>query len=96
MSLWQVKEWTGVSVDCFVNYLRLPDAGDETLKAESALEPIDDVRLQERASVVQPGETSDFAMPRELNGLQKLDAYQVSLADSIIARHWLTSLTGIA
>ena len=30
VGLWEIESWTGVRVDCFVNFLSLPDSGDET------------------------------------------------------------------
>lgn len=85
VALWQIKEWTGVCVDCFVNYLRLPDARDETQEGESAIRPVEDVRLEERADVVRSDEKIALKVPKELDGLQKMDAYQVSHAASSVS-----------
>ncbi|KAK2029025.1 amino acid adenylation domain-containing protein [Colletotrichum zoysiae] len=41
VGLWEVKDWTGVEIDCFVNFLHLDDESIETLQQGTvAFEPI--------------------------------------------------------
>lgn len=79
-SLWEIHQWTGVKVDTFVNYLKLPDtepdeqdgvAGDRV-----TLEELSSKRKQERSIVVEP-EGGKFGVPKELEGLTAMAAYQV-------------------
>ena len=81
VGLWEVFEWTGIKVDTFVNFLKLPEASNvenaSEQEGEVQLVVVDDGRLQERHRVVE-AETSDFKVPAELQGLQGMDAYQVS------------------
>ncbi|GKT52342.1 nonribosomal peptide synthetase 2 [Colletotrichum spaethianum] len=43
--LWEIKDWTGVEINCFVNFLHLDDESTETLKhGDIALEPVSDAR----------------------------------------------------
>ncbi|KAK1985595.1 amino acid adenylation domain-containing protein [Colletotrichum cereale] len=49
VGLWEVKDWTGVEIDCFVNFLHLDDDSTETLQhGDIALEPIFDAHDVER------------------------------------------------
>jgi len=29
VGLWEIEEWTGVKIDCFINFLKLPDAAED-------------------------------------------------------------------
>jgi len=88
VGLWEIAAWTGVKVDTFVNFLRLPEADDsesESEKAQSSggnesnrLEAIDDERLAARSHVVDPqtdqDQTASFQIPKELSPMK--DQYQ--------------------
>ena len=82
VGLWEIAEWTGVKVDTFVNFLKLPgrsgnddrDAGAE--EGNVVIRELDGRRLQERHQVVEASDKS-FDLPQELRNLKGLDAYQV-------------------
>ncbi|KAK1967425.1 amino acid adenylation domain-containing protein [Colletotrichum sublineola] len=49
VGLWEVKDWTGVEIDCFVNFLHLDDESGGVLKHEDVcFEPISDTHDVER------------------------------------------------
>jgi aryl carrier-like protein len=77
VGLWEIAAWTGVKVDTFVNFLRLPDSAEESDNkhdsgdnAANRLEAIDDERFATRSQIVEPknnGNSSvDFQVPKEL------------------------------
>jgi amino acid adenylation domain-containing protein len=82
VGLWEIAAWTGVKVDTFVNFLRLPDAAEENENEHKngqdevvRLEAIDDERLAARSQLINPknnGETQsvDFQVPKELSPLK--------------------------
>ena len=83
VGLWEIEAWTGVTVDTFVNFLRLPDSADEnenenenehnSVQNQQAirLEEIDDERLAARSQLINPSndgsESVDFQVPKELS-----------------------------
>ena len=83
VGLWEIVEWTGIRVDTFVNFLKLPD-GNEMEDKEDAhgkhnvnIEEASDRRIAARSQVVRPP-AGTFEMPTELNEMKVADAYQVS------------------
>ncbi|KAK6395688.1 hypothetical protein LTR65_010708 [Meristemomyces frigidus] len=91
VGLWEIAEWTGVKVDAFVNFLKLP----EQRGAEEEEEEEDDASARQPAMVLremgerkttaysrvtEPEETSDeFVLPRALREMRGGDAYPVSV-----------------
>ncbi|KAK6429909.1 hypothetical protein LTR95_013945, partial [Oleoguttula sp. CCFEE 5521] len=79
VALWEIEQWTGVTVDCFVNFLKLPDtevsvesnAGIKISNANSA-------RLGERAEVISRSEADSFRLPEPLQSLPEMSAYKHS------------------
>jgi hypothetical protein len=78
VGLWEIAAWTGVKVDTFVNFLRLPQAAEnenenDRIGGENAvvrLEAIDDERLAVRSHIADPtnndeDETVGFQIPKE-------------------------------
>ncbi|EFQ31398.1 amino acid adenylation domain-containing protein [Colletotrichum graminicola] len=48
VGLWEVKDWTGVEIDCFVNFLHFDNESTETLQhGDIAFEPISEARVVE-------------------------------------------------
>ncbi|KAK3699962.1 hypothetical protein LTR37_016206 [Vermiconidia calcicola] len=88
VALWEVVEWTGVQVDTFVNFLKLPDSPNEQEDGGNRSEqdggvlihPVDGLRLQERQRVAEAPQNSTEKMLPELEDLRGsvVDAYQVS------------------
>jgi aryl carrier-like protein/NRPS condensation-like uncharacterized protein len=76
--LWQIKEWTGVQIDTFVNFLTLPaedrNSPEDTLKIEEVKDDISQAR--ENVSSTNP---ALFVAPKELRDNPVRDAYLVSL-----------------
>jgi aryl carrier-like protein len=79
VGLWEVERWTGVKVDTFVNFLKLPgtDADDAERQREVQIKAVDGARIEERSRVVEPGEGGELELPRELEGMKGADAYEV-------------------
>ncbi|KAK6441335.1 NRPS protein [Oleoguttula sp. CCFEE 5521] len=80
VALWEIEKWTAVTVDCFVNFLKLPDAeedssGDVDIKLEEA----NDGRLEQRAGLISRPGSDRFTMPAQLQGLPGMRAYKVRL-----------------
>jgi aryl carrier-like protein len=82
VGLWEIAEWTGVKVDTFVNYLKLPGRGDEFRR---------DVRGSDKTTErneVAVGVIPDliFEVPMELRDNVVRDAYLVSYSIPSMAR----------
>ena len=80
VGLWEVEQWTGVKVDTFVNFLKLPEVDDDKVEGRERvlITPLDDKRQEARSRVVEPGDGEKFEVPRGLEGMKGVDAYQVS------------------
>jgi hypothetical protein len=80
VGLWEVEQWTGVRIDTFVNFLKLPgvDNEDAGRQCEVHIKAVDDGRREDRSRVVEPGDGGGFVMPRALEGMKGVDASQVS------------------
>lgn len=76
VSLWEVREWTNVKVDCFVNFLKLPTL-EETCDDEVEFEPVTNWG-EESAKVVEI-DGSTVTLPEELLERRVDGAYLVSL-----------------
>ncbi|EME41700.1 non-ribosomal peptide synthetase-like protein [Dothistroma septosporum NZE10] len=80
-SLEEIRHWTGVTVDSFVNFLHLPDAGDEELdkaKSDSTIIQLDDEWSSEVSRIVEPRSPSG-CLPETLRDFVVSDAYQHSV-----------------
>lgn len=77
-SLCDVDRWTGVKIDSFVNFLKLPDAEDHELEvAGVSIEEMDPRRTEKRKEVVEPSD-EPLIEPKELRNNVARDAYMVS------------------
>ncbi|TKA79010.1 hypothetical protein B0A49_02271 [Cryomyces minteri] len=82
--LWEIEQWTGVKVDSFVNFLKLPDT--TTLSSDDFSHPEHDVRIEEyngkrqeeRARTVD-GETDGYVDLEELRNNKVRDSYLFSI-----------------
>lgn len=84
VGLWEIAAWTGVKVDTFVNFLKLPEqSGEDEVTAEPQsgvmLREMDDRRTTTYSRVSEPND-GEFVMPKELQDMGVVDAYQVSIA----------------
>lgn len=79
-SLREIAEWTGVKVDTFVNFLKLPERSNEDDGDERSvkIEEVNDGRLRARRKVIEAERSSSFQPPSELKDMQVVAAYQVS------------------
>ncbi|KAL1311274.1 hypothetical protein AAFC00_001462 [Neodothiora populina] len=85
-SLWEIEKWTGVKVDTFVNFIKIPerddDAEDAQQKPESssvAIGEAQDGRTTAKRSQVHESSAADFKLPTELQKNIVKDAYLPSL-----------------
>jgi hypothetical protein len=76
VSLWEVREWTNVKVDCFVNFLKLPTL-EKTCDDELEFEPVTNWG-EESAKVVEV-DGATVTLPEELLERRVDGAYLVSL-----------------
>lgn len=83
-SLAHIAKWTGVKVDSFVNFLKLPEQDDnlhaqENGIGEAKITETNDEWKDARSEVVDQGQsTNQFTMPKELQNFEAGTAYQVS------------------
>lgn len=84
--LWEIEKWTGVKVDNFVNFIKLPDGDDiDYGKSEGAI--VDEIggRLKtEKRSLVHEGITAEFKQPKELEKNIVKNAYPVSCCYDLV------------
>lgn len=77
--LWEIERWTGVKVDTFVNFLKLPDqeesesCGNEGVR----IEEIENGRATEKRSLRHEATGEAFEQPEELRPNPAKDAYKV-------------------
>jgi aryl carrier-like protein/NRPS condensation-like uncharacterized protein len=80
VGLWDIAEWTGVKVETFVNYLRLPGEGDEFKRdvrgIDGSVGTAESAKERPNADLVNGDMT--FQLPRELRGNNVKDYYLVS------------------
>lgn len=80
VGLWEIRTWTGVVVDSFVNFLSLPEELEDTAGAKDHPVKLQEVGFDEAVMQGQTGESS-VVRPGELPWLEKsivMDAYPVS------------------
>ncbi|KAK5697898.1 NRPS protein [Elasticomyces elasticus] len=80
VGLWEIAEWTGVRVDTFVNFIKLPEQSED-IEDEGgvAITELDERRTTEYARVAEP---KDVGAKAPLSGLEKTalgDAYLFSV-----------------
>ncbi|GAB7345699.1 hypothetical protein MBLNU457_3977t2 [Dothideomycetes sp. NU457] len=85
VGLWQIYEWTGVKVDTFVNFIKLPDSDEDADQIDDgkravSIDEVDNGRqTQARALVHKAVDTASFRISEELKGNVTKDAYLPSL-----------------
>ncbi|KAF4550872.1 AMP-binding enzyme-like protein 8 [Elsinoe fawcettii] len=81
-SLWEIERWTGVKVDAFVNFVKLPEEDEKEKKqGEVRIINVDEDEEHEfrgRAEVI-PVEEDDWTLPEELQGAGVEDSYLPSI-----------------
>jgi aryl carrier-like protein len=77
VGLWDIAEWTGVQVDTFVNYLRLPGEVDEFRRDIRGSDGIDK-NVGGKKYDTSRSESKEFELPRELRPNAVNSAYLVS------------------
>lgn len=98
VGLWEIKNWTGVVLDSFVNFLSLPDNEDEDTLARGGediqLEAIGDINEGDNNMPADSGYEADYAVdPMIHSWVQKNavgDAYVVSHKSPLLVcvRYW--------
>lgn len=81
-SLSEIAKWTGVKVDTFVNFIKLPEDDEEEERQSEGGITIDEVNVAartEKRSLVHPAVTTEFRQPKELGENTALEAYPVSV-----------------
>ncbi|KAJ9649489.1 hypothetical protein H2199_000264 [Coniosporium tulheliwenetii] len=89
VGLWEIERWTGVRIDSFVNFLKLPDADEAEGEADEGRVRIEEVgakRAVEFARVAEPGDGLSVE-PEELKKNTVADVYLHSLDIEATVRH---------
>ncbi|KAF6832271.1 peptide synthetase, partial [Colletotrichum plurivorum] len=80
VGLWELKDWTGVTIDCFVNFLHLGDDPNKTLKhGDVSLETITDATEAEKLTRALGNVRSSSACSAWLADNAVLDAFPDAL-----------------
>jgi amino acid adenylation domain-containing protein len=79
VGLWEIREWTGVRIDSFVNFLKLPDGDGEMSHQSDRVSVVQAGQWGERVSRVMELHVKGFKGPRELKNDRVHQAYLVSL-----------------
>ncbi|KXT05105.1 hypothetical protein AC578_7563 [Pseudocercospora eumusae] len=78
-SIKEIHEWTGVRVDTFVNFLRLPEHADSDTPAngthETSITQYDDAWTSDISRVIDPELPQDFQTPNGLDEFRAGEAY---------------------
>lgn len=74
-SLWQIKQWTGVTIDTFINWLQLPE-----LEEESTGQLHDRFRVQGEMDQIVDEDVEGFELPESFKTDKLCEAYLVRLA----------------
>ncbi|KAK3067711.1 hypothetical protein LTR53_015254 [Teratosphaeriaceae sp. CCFEE 6253] len=90
VGLWEVAEWTGVKVDTYVNFLKLPERsegeGSEDKRGDDlVIKELDEKRTTEYSRVVEPVGADEFEVPRGWRDREGDGAYLVSLVLQIVS-----------
>jgi len=79
VGLWEIEAWTGVTVDTFVNFVKVPDNDDDTAAKQAVVmdEEAEEHRTEKRSHISDLA-GDDFVVPQELQHEVSKDAYKVS------------------
>ncbi|KAF2153761.1 peptide synthetase [Myriangium duriaei CBS 260.36] len=80
-SLWDIQRWTNVTIDTFVNFIKLPHADDDGALCEGPIriKNLDDEREFRKRAEIHEEEDRDFHIPSELSGSGVESAYPPTL-----------------
>ncbi|KAH0359371.1 peptide synthetase, partial [Aureobasidium melanogenum] len=80
VGLWDIEAWTGVTVDTFVNFVKVPDNDDDAAKKQAVVmdEEAEEHRTEKR-SHVSDATADDFVVPKELQREDLKRTYKRSL-----------------
>lgn len=79
VSLWEVKEWAGVKIDTFVNFLKLPHAEQERASDDNAIKSTQTGQWSEEVGKVTEMQHGGFEAPEAFADKIMDGAYLVSL-----------------
>ena len=79
VSLWEISEWTGVKIDSFVNFLKLPERDEDAPSQNDGVRVFHAGQWGERVSKVTELRTEGFEVPEEMKSDRVNEAYLVSL-----------------
>ncbi|KAG9674735.1 peptide synthetase, partial [Aureobasidium melanogenum] len=80
VGLWEIEAWTGVTVDTFVNFVKVPDNDDDATRKQAVVmdEEAEEHRTEKR-SHVSDAVADDFVVPKELQREDLKRIYKRSL-----------------
>nr|AAD00581.2 peptide synthetase [Aureobasidium pullulans] len=93
VGLWEIEAWTGVTVDTFVNFVKVPDNDDDTAAKQAVVmdEKAEEHRTEKRSHVSDLA-GDDFVVPKELQHEVLKKTYKVSDWSDPTSANMLTNL----
>jgi len=80
VGLWQLAQWTGVKIDTFVNFIKVPmESSDAVNVEELRVTERDDTRRAPREFTAEWSPPAKFEVPSELKDFQHLHAYHAAV-----------------
>lgn len=78
VGMWEIEAWTGVTVDTFVNFVKVPDNDDDATRKQAVVmdEEAEEHRTEKR-SHVSDATADDFVVPKELQREDLKRTYKV-------------------
>jgi aryl carrier-like protein/non-ribosomal peptide synthetase component F/NRPS condensation-like uncharacterized protein len=94
VGLWEIEAWTGVTVDTFVNFVKVPDNNEDTADKQAVVmnEETDKQRTEKRSHVSDIA-GDDFVVPKELQHDIMKKTYKVSGCNKSRSLDMLTGLS---
>ncbi|KAG9978156.1 peptide synthetase, partial [Aureobasidium melanogenum] len=80
VGLWEIEAWTGVTVDTFVNFVKVPDNDDDAAREQAVvMDEVAEEHRTEKRSHVSDATADDFVVPKELQREDLKRTYKRSL-----------------
>ncbi|KAK6003449.1 hypothetical protein QM012_009220 [Aureobasidium pullulans] len=79
VGLWEIEAWTGVTIDTFVNFVKIPDNDDVSRKQAVVMDEKAEEHRTEKRSHVADAIADKFVVPKELQHVDLERTYKRSL-----------------
>jgi amino acid adenylation domain-containing protein len=92
VGLWEIKRWTGVVIDSFINFLKLPGNEDQPTVYDGGIKIIQTRQWSEKVCCVTELQTGGFEVPEELRDGGSNEAFLVSfIVWNRLGEEWVTN-----